>query len=133
MDIPYNRVRVFSTSELPGVFCDPPLKFEIIANPSFELIASISRWINEPTWDETKRLAAIFLMAVITPNDTRYELGTLESIQELVDQTEDIFIASLINGWNTRMSLERMAELKKSNPILKRLDETETENNLAKQ
>lgn len=132
MEIPYNRVRVFNTSELPGVFCDPPLRFEIIANPSFELMIDISKWISKPAWQETKRLAAIFLIAVITP-ESRYELGTIESIQELADQTEDIFIASLINGWNTRMSLERMAELKKSNPILRQLSETETESTLAKQ
>jgi hypothetical protein len=117
MKIPYKRTRTFSTSELPGVYCDPPLKFEIIANPSFELMADISRWVNDPTWQETKRLAAIFLIAVMTEDD-RYELGTVEAIQELADQTEEIFIASLINGWNTRMSLERMAELKKSNPTL---------------
>ncbi len=124
MKIPYNRTRIFSTSELPGVFCDPPLEFEIIANPSFELMTEISKWINKPIWEETKRLASIFLMAVIT-SEERYELGTFESIEELASQTEKVFIASLINGWNTRMSLERMAELKKSNPALRLLNKTE--------
>jgi hypothetical protein len=132
MKIPYNRTRTFSTSELPGVYCEPPLKFEIIANPSFDLMTDISNWIKNPTWEETRRLAAIFLVAVITQDD-RYELGTIKSIQELADQTEEIFIASLINGWNTRISLERITELKKSNPTFMQLEETEKGKNQAEQ
>jgi hypothetical protein len=108
------------------------LKFEIIANPSFDLMTDISNWIKNPTWEETRRLAATFLVAIITPDD-RYELGTIESIQELASQTEEIFIASLINGWNTRMSLERITELKKSNPTLMQSEETGAERDQAKQ
>ena len=132
MIIPYNRTRIFSTSELPGVYCEPPLKFEIISNPSFELMMDISKWIKEPTWEETKRLAAIFLVTITTP-DNKYKLGTIESVQELADQTEEIFIASLINGWNTRISLERMTELKKNNPIWTQFNATGNEKTQAKQ
>lgn len=130
MKIPYNKIRTLSTVELPGVVCDPTLTFDFIANPSFELMKDISLWIKNPEWQETKRLATELIKAVIVPGGERWELGTLESIQELADQTEDIFIGNVINGWQTRISVERMTELKKSSLLLGPLSETSEEKSL---
>jgi hypothetical protein len=118
MKIPYDKIRPFSTNELPGVICNPALIFEFIANPSFSLVAEISTWGGQKTdWDETKRLAAELIKAVIVPTGERYELGTPEAIQELADQTESMFIVNLMNGWGARISLERMSQLKKTRPL----------------
>ena len=114
MKIPYNRIRTFSTAGLPGVICDPNLIFEFVANPSFEFMKDISLWVKKPEWPETRRLAAELIKAVIIPDGNRTELGTLETIQDLADETEESFIGNLINGWNTLVSLERIIELKKN-------------------
>lgn len=119
MIIPYNKTRQLSTAELPGVICDPILIFEFIAAPSYALVQDISIWLTEKSdWEETKRLAAELIKAVIVPDGTRYPLGTLEEIDSIAKQTDQDFIANVLNGWNTRISLERMADVKKLGPLL---------------
>jgi hypothetical protein len=119
MKIPYNKTRQLSTAELPGVICDPILTFEFIAAPSYALVQAISTWLTEKSdWEETKRLAAELIKAVIVPDGTRYPLGTLEEIDSIAKQTDQDFIANVLNGWNTRISLERMADIKKLRPLL---------------
>lgn len=119
MKIPYNKTRQLSTAELPGVICDPILTFEFIAAPSYALVQDISTWLTEKSdWGETKRLAAELIKAVIVPDGTRYPLGTLEEIDSIAKQTDQDFIANVLNGWNTRISLERMADIKKLRPLL---------------
>lgn len=119
MKIPYNKTRQLSTAELPGVICDPILTFEFIAAPSYALVQDISIWLTEKSdWEETKRLAAELIKAVIVPDGTRYPLGTLEEIDSIAKQTDQDFIANVLNGWNTRISLERMADIKKLRPLL---------------
>jgi hypothetical protein len=127
MKIPYNKIRRLSTAELPGVVCDPILTFEFVANPSYELVRDISFWMKKPEWNETKRIAAELIKFVILPDESKIELGTLETIQELAEETDFAFIGNLINGWNTRITLERMAGLKKNNPSLMPLSETNGE------
>ena len=124
MKIPYNRTRLFFTSELPGVLCDPPLQFEFAASPSFEVLMDISKWLKNPQWEETKRLAAILIVGVVVPDGTRHELGTPELIEELAAETDRAFIGNLINGWNTRISLERITELKKNRVMSEHFTET---------
>jgi hypothetical protein len=131
MKIPYNKTRVFSTNELPGVICEPPLTFEFIANPSFELMTDISNWLKNPDWEATKLIASELIQAVIIPDGTKYDLGTVEIIQEFADETEPSFIGNLINGWNTRISLERMASVKKNRHSSRLLSETNNVKNLA--
>lgn len=114
MRIPYNKTRRLSTAELPGVICDPVLTLEFVANPSFELVKDISVWIAAPEWEEAKRLAAQLITAVIIPDGERLELGSVGAIERLAEETEPAFIGNILNGWQTRISLERMAELKKS-------------------
>lgn len=119
MKIPYNKTRQLSTAELPGVICDPILTFEFIAAPSYALVQDISTWLTEKSdWGETKRLAAELIKAVIVPDGTRYPLGTPEEIDSIAKQTDQDFIANVLNGWNTRISLERMADIKKLRPLL---------------
>ena len=114
MKIPYNKIRSLSTAQLPGVICDPILTFEFIANPSFELMKDISIWMSDPKWSETKRIASSLIKAVIIPGDERIALGSLETIQDLAGETDKAFVGNLINGWNTFVSLERIADLKKN-------------------
>lgn len=120
MDIPYNKIRQFSTAELPGVICDPILIFEFVANPSYVLVQDVSVWLLAKTddWPEARRLAAELIKAVIVPPKTRYPLGSLEEIDSLADQTDRSFIANVLNGWNKRITLERMADVKKLRPSL---------------
>lgn len=118
MKIPYKKTRQFITSELPGVLCDPPLIFEFASNPPYKLTQALSEWLQDKdaTWEETRRLAAELIKAVIVPDGTRYPLGTPEEIDSLAEQTEQEFVANLLNGWQVRVSLERMADVKKLAP-----------------
>jgi hypothetical protein len=118
MKIPYNKTRQLSTAELPGVICDPILVFEFVANPSYALVQDVSTWLMSKIddWPETRRLAAELIKAVIVPDGTRYVLGTPEEIDSLADQTDKDFIINVLNGWNKRISLERMADVKKLAP-----------------
>lgn len=122
MRIPYKKVRQLSTAELPGVLCDPILTFEFVAAPSYALTQDVSMWLGnkdrDNDWAETRRLAAELIKTVIIPDGTRYELGTPQSIDELAKETDQAFISNLLHGWNTRISLERIAEVKKIRPSL---------------
>lgn len=120
MKIPYNKTRQLSTAELPGVLCDPILTFVFVANPPYQLVQEVSLWLQDksPDWVETRRLAALLIKAVITPDGSRYELKGEGDIEDLAEQTDQSFIANLLNGWNVRLSLERMAEVKKLRPSL---------------
>ncbi|KKN00547.1 hypothetical protein LCGC14_1136800 [marine sediment metagenome] len=120
MKIPYNRTRQLSTAELPGVICDPILIFEFVANPSFALVNDISTWLISKIddWSETRRLAAELIQAIIVPDGTRQRLGTLEEIDSVAEQTDRDFIVNVLNGWHKRISLERIADVKKLRPLL---------------
>ncbi len=120
MKVPFNKTRQLSTASLPGVVCDPILTFEFAASPSYALVHAISTWLlsKETDWEETRRLASELITAVIIPDGTRCELGTVESIDELAAQTDQNFIINILNGWNTRISLERIATVKKLGPSL---------------
>lgn len=120
MKIPYNRTRQLSTAELPGVICDPILIFEFTANPSFALVNDISTWLISKIddWPETRRLAAELIQAIIVPDGTRHPLGTLEEIDSVAEQTDRNFIINVLNGWHKRISLERIADVKKLRPLL---------------
>lgn len=120
MKIPYNKTRQLSTAELPGVICDPALTFEFVAAPSYLLVQGISTWLAQTgrdDWEETRRLASELIQAVIIPDGTCYELGTPEQIDTLAAQTDRDFIVNVLNGWNTRISLERIAQTKKLRPL----------------
>lgn len=120
MKIPYNKTRQLSTAELPGVICDPALIFEFVAAPSYLLVRAVSTWLAQTDrgdWEETRRLASELIWAVIIPDGTRYELGTPEQIDTLAAQTDQDFIVNVLNGWNTRITLERIAQTKKLKPL----------------
>lgn len=120
MKIPFNKTRQLSTADLPGVICDPILIFEFVANPSYALVQAISAWLlgEKADWEETRRLASELILAIIVPDGTRYEFGTAKKIDDLADQTDQDFIINILNGWNTRISLERIATVKKLGPSL---------------
>jgi hypothetical protein len=120
MVIPYNKTRQLSTAELPGVICDPILIFEFVANPSYVLVQDISAWLmaKADDWPETRRLAAELIKAIIVPDGTRYSLGTPDEIDSIAEQTDRNFIVNVLNGWNKRISLERIASVKKLQPSL---------------
>jgi hypothetical protein len=120
MKIPYNKTRQLSTAELPGVICDPILTFEFVANPSYALVQDISAWLlaNADDWPETRRLAAQLIKAIVVPDGTRHALGTPEEIDSVADQTDRDFIVNVLNGWNKRITLERIADVKKLRPSL---------------
>ncbi|MCK5644098.1 MAG: hypothetical protein KAJ19_25085, partial [Gammaproteobacteria bacterium] len=63
-------------------------------------------------------LAAELIQAVIVPDGTRYPLGTPEEIDSIADQTDQDFIVNTLNGWNKRITLERIADVKKLRPSL---------------
>jgi len=118
--IPYNKTRQLSTAELPGVICDPILIFEFVANPSFALVNDISTWLISKVddWPEARRLAAELITAIIVPDGTRHPLGTPEEIDSVAEQTDRDFIINVLNGWNKRITLERLADVKKLRPSL---------------
>ncbi len=124
MEIPYNKTRQLSTAELPGVICDPILIFEFVANPSFALVNDVSTWIvsKADDWPETRRLAAELIQAIIVPDGTRHSLGTPEEIDSVAEQTDQDFIINVLNGWHKRISLERIADVKKLRPLLAQSD-----------
>ena len=114
MKIPFSKTRIFSTSELPGVICDPLLRFEFPAAPTFEQVEALSKWSTgkKTSRGDTIALAKQFLLAVEVPDGDRYELGTTQTIIELIGQTEFTFVVNLLRGWQTRISLERALDLK---------------------
>jgi hypothetical protein len=120
MEIPYKKTRRLSTAELPGVICDPILIFEFVANPSFALVNDISTWLISKIddWPETRQLAAELIQAIIVPDGTRHPLGTPEEIDSVAEQTDQDFIVNVLNGWHKRISLERIADVKKLRPLL---------------
>lgn len=134
MKIPYNKTRVMSTSELPGVLSHPPLKFEFPASPTYEQMQDLTKWsLNlQATRSETVRLASQFLLAVLVPpDDDRYELASAGAINELIEQTELSFIANILKGWQTRIALERINDLKNSKASLSGSSDNDAENSPA--
>lgn len=123
MKIPYNKTRQFSTAELPGVICDPILIFEFVANPSYVLVQDVSVWLlaKKDDWPEARRLAAELIKAIIVPGGTRHPLGTPNEIDSVAEQTDQDFIINVLNGWNKRITLERIADVKKLKPSLEPL------------
>ena len=124
MRIPFSKTRKFSTFELPGVVTDPPLEFEIITAPTVEQVKALTDWLKGGKIDKQAAISigAAFLKSVSYDNEdggqTTQELGTEALILEMVDQTGIDFLGSVLHGWNTRIALERMTQLKKQNPLL---------------
>lgn len=115
MKITYNKTRALSTSELPGVICQPPLVFDFLAAPTVEQWKDLGQWVNksEVKPKDTIQIARQFLLGVTTEDDDYYELGSVESVTQLIDQTELSFIVNVLRGFHQRVVLERIADLKK--------------------
>lgn len=116
MKIPFNTEREISTSELPGVVCHPALIFHFDAAPSVDFMRDLSLW--SQTFDnlEAIKLAAMLIKGVSVFEDNepvRYELGTPDSIADLIKQTNEDFIVGLLRGWHAYIQTERLAELGK--------------------
>ena len=80
----------------------------------------VSTWLisKKDDWPEARRLAAELIKAIIVPDGTRHPLGTPEEIDSVADQTDQDFIINVLNGWNKRITLERIADVKKLRPLL---------------
>ena len=115
MKIPFNKTRVIPTNELPGVICDPTLKFEFEAAPPFGTVQDINKWTAQEPLDESlgQRLAVSVIRAVIVPDGTRYPLETAEDWNDFTQQTSPAFVCNVLQGWAYRIAVERTLELGK--------------------
>lgn len=119
MKIPFQKERTLSTSELPGVICSPSLVFHFDASPNIEFIRDLAIWGRSDKADqlETIRLGAIVVKAVTLPDGDRHELGTPDSISDVIQQTKVDFMVSLLSGWSAFIQTERLSELGKLKPL----------------
>ncbi len=120
MEIPYEKTRLISTSELPGVISNPTLQFEFLAHPTVQFTYDVAEWSKSEIKDRagTVHLVAQLIKAVIVPDGPSYELGTDDKINEFIEQTEFDFICNILQGWSMLVALERIADVKKFKPSL---------------
>ena len=118
MNITYSRTRSFLTSDLPGVYLEPPLTVEYLTQPSIGMTRLLITWESGEYQDSDMliELAAQLIVSVTNHEGERYEMGTVENIRALSEATElgiDLIVI-LVRGWTTLVGMERLTNKKKS-------------------
>lgn len=139
MDLGYTEKIKLSTSELPYLSCEPPLVFEFNIQTTFGFNTRLDLWavyqdlaeggVNRFENDEfenvskeiaqckatdlLKDLASSLLLRVTRADGQSYELGTVETIESLIDSTSHDFVTNLLKSWMLRLAVEREKNKKK--------------------
>lgn len=119
MDLGYHKTYEISTNDLPFVVCNIELVFGFNNSPAYWFSQAIRKWskdLEQETEDkqETIRLAAHLLKHVKTPDGEFYQLGTIESIEILIKETDYNLITNIIAGWTLLKANEQLKDKKKS-------------------
>ena len=115
MDFGYKPTRKLSTSELPGVYVDPPLIIEVVNSPPFALTKFFLDWsIGGETDNDLLAVIAQNLIVAFTNHDgDRYPVEGPDTIEAFVAATSWDMLRVIIKGWSALVGQERLVNKKK--------------------
>ncbi len=115
MDFGYKQTRILTTADLPGVYCEPPITFEVLNSPSFDFTKMLFVWASDDEQNESllKQLAAKLIVSVTNSRGERYEMGTIENIEAFIEATSLDFLHTVVRSWTALIAQERIETKKK--------------------
>lgn len=123
IDLGFQKSIKLSTDELPGVILKPAIEFEFNMLTTIEWNARFYQWFADEAnteeevpdhyIQEMKDLAVQLLLSVKNSSGDLFELGTIESVDELVESTEILFLKNVLRGWWVWAMESRLQDKKK--------------------
>lgn len=127
MNFDYKPTRKLSTTELPGVYVDPPLAVEFLQSPPYALTKFLLDWsISQEQDDELLFVIAEKLIAAFENHEgERYPMEGPQTITAFIEATNVEMLRAIIKGWMAKVGSERLADKKKSSKSTPQLNSTQ--------